>query len=95
MKSTAPDAVVSVRLGNTVLQQLDELAGEMDRSRSYLIAEAVREFVEREYARLLHVREGEADIDAGRSLSGEEMRAWVDSLKSRPAVRGRAKRRAR
>ncbi len=83
MATTTSDAVVSVRLNLELLRQLDELAGEMDRSRSYLIAESVREFVEREYAHLLHVREGEADIDAGRALTGEELRAWVEDLKSR------------
>jgi predicted transcriptional regulator len=81
METTAKDSVVSVRLDSEVLGQLDELAAEMDRSRSYLIAEAVREFVEREYAHLLHVREGEADIEAGRSFSGEEVQGWLDELK--------------
>ena len=95
MAITTSDTVVSVRLATEVLQQLDELAGEMDRSRSYLIAEAVREFVEREYAHLLHVREGEADIATGRSLTGVEMRAWVDNLKSSRAPQARAKRRSR
>ena len=85
------DAVVSLRLDGEVLPQLDELAGEMDRSRSWLLAEAVREYVEREYAHLMHVHEGEADIDAGRALTGEAMRAWVDDLKTR---RGRPKRRS-
>jgi len=83
METTTSSAVVSVRLDVEILRQLDDLAVEMDRSRSYLVAEAVREFVEREYAHLLHVREGEADIDAGRALTGEELRAWVDDLKSK------------
>ena len=48
MRTTAKDTVISVRLDNALVGQLDELAAEMDRSRSYLIAEAVREFVERE-----------------------------------------------
>ncbi len=82
MESTIKDTVVSVRLNSETLGQLDELAAEMDRSRSYLIAEAVREFVEREYAYLLHVREGEADVQAGRTLSGEEVRGWLDELKA-------------
>jgi predicted transcriptional regulator len=46
----------------------------------------VREYVEREYAHLMHVREGEADIDAGRALTGKAMRAWMDDLKTRAAV---------
>jgi predicted transcriptional regulator len=95
MAITTSDAVVSVRLDAEALQQLDELASEMDRSRSYRIAEAVREFVEREYAHLLHVREGEADIEAGRTLSGEEMQAWVNDLKAGRAGHSRAKRRSR
>ena len=79
--TTTGDSVVSVRLDSEVVSQLDELAGEMQRSRSFLIAQAVREFVEREYASLVAVREGEADIEAGRSLEGDKVRAWFEELK--------------
>jgi predicted transcriptional regulator len=92
MKITKTDAVVSVRLPADVLGQLDELAGEMDRTRSYLIAEAVREYVEREYAHLLDVREGEADIEAGRSKTGDEMRKWIEHLKAGAVGPGRRSR---
>src|SRR5258708_5156400 len=81
MVTTTSDSVVSVRLDSDVVGQLDELAGEMQRSRSYLIAQAVREFVEREYASLVAVREGEADIESGRSLDGNDARAWFEDLK--------------
>lgn len=74
--------VVSVRLDADVISQLDELAGEMQRSRSFLIAQAVREFVEREYGSLVAVREGEADMESGRSLEGDEVRAWFQKLKN-------------
>ena len=46
-----------------------------------LIAQAVREFVEREYASLLAVRESESDIEAGRTLEGDGARAWFEDLK--------------
>jgi predicted transcriptional regulator len=82
MTTTTGDSVVSVRLDSDVVSQLDELAAEMQRSRSYLIAQAVGEFVEREYASLVAVREGEADIQAGRSIEGDEVRAWFEDLKS-------------
>jgi RHH-type rel operon transcriptional repressor/antitoxin RelB len=82
MVTTTSDSVVSVRLDSDVVSQLDELAGEMQRSRSFLIAQAVGEFVEREYASLVAVREGEADIEAGRSLEGDEVRAWFEDLKN-------------
>jgi RHH-type rel operon transcriptional repressor/antitoxin RelB len=80
--TTTGDSVVSVRLDSDVVSQLDELAGEMQRSRSFLIAQAVGEFVEREYASLVAVRKGEADIEAGRSIEGDEVRAWFEDLKS-------------
>jgi predicted transcriptional regulator len=80
MATTIKDSVLSVRIESEVLGQLDELAVEMDRSRSYLIAQAVREFVEREYAHLLAVREGEADIAAGRRVPHEKVAAWADGL---------------
>jgi predicted transcriptional regulator len=81
METTACDSVVSVRLDSDVVSQLDELAGEMQRSRSFLIAQAVREFLEREYTSLVAVREGEADIKAGRSIEGDEVRLWFKALK--------------
>jgi RHH-type rel operon transcriptional repressor/antitoxin RelB len=82
MATTTGDTVVSVRLDSDLVSQLDELAGEMQRSRSFLIAQAVGEFVEREYASLVAVREGEADIEAGRSIEGDQVRAWFEDLKS-------------
>jgi len=97
MATTTGDSVVSVRLDSELIGQLDELAGEMQRSRSFLIAQAVREFVEREYAALEAVREGDADIAAGRALSGQEAREWFANLKAGGAREDRAagKRRSR
>jgi predicted transcriptional regulator len=82
VETTTNDVVVSVRLDGDVVGQLDELATEMQRSRSFLIAQAVREFVEREYPSLVAIREGEADIQAGRSLEGADVEAWFADLKA-------------
>ena len=76
------DTVVNARIGRDILAQLDEIAGEMQRTRSFLIAQAIREFVEREYAFLCAVREGESELDAGRSASHEEALQWVAQLKT-------------
>jgi predicted transcriptional regulator len=82
MPTTTRDAVVNARLDSEILGQLDELAAGMQRTRSFLIAEAVREYVEREYAHLCAVREGDADAEAGRHLTGDEMAAWIEKLKA-------------
>ena len=36
--------------------------------------------MEREYAHLCHVREGEQDLEAGRKVAHEEIEGWVDDL---------------
>ena len=72
------------RLRPETIKQLDELAAEMGRTRSFLIEQAVQEFTEREYAFLSAVREGEADVEAGRTLSHEEVLRWMEELKARP-----------
>jgi predicted transcriptional regulator len=69
-------------MGRDILAQLDEIGAEMQRTRSFLITQAVREFVEREYASLCAVREGESDLDAGRCVSHEEALKWVARLKA-------------
>jgi predicted transcriptional regulator len=84
--TTTTDTVVNVRLGGEVLEQLDELAREMDRSRSYLIEQAVREFVEREYASLSAVEEGECEIEAGKGIPHEQVSSYIDDL-----VRGKGR----
>ena len=80
--TTTKDIVVNARIDRETVSQLDEIAAEWKRKRSYLIAEAVREFVEREYASLLAVREGEADFEAGRFLTHEEAVKWFEDLKA-------------
>jgi predicted transcriptional regulator len=85
--TTVKDSVVSVRIETETLQQVDELAAEMDRSRSYVIAQAVREFVEREYASLSAMRDGERELAGGKGIPHDQVSAWVDDLiagKGRP-----------
>jgi predicted transcriptional regulator len=86
MPTTPSDIVVNARLDREILTQLDEIAAEMERTRSYLIGQAVREFVEREYAFLAAVRAGEADLDAGRHFTHDQALKRVADLKAGRAV---------
>jgi predicted transcriptional regulator len=83
VRSTRNDTLVNASIDQDILQQLDEIAAEMQRTCSYLIAQAVSEFVEREYAALCAVREGESDIGAHRHLTQEAALKWVEDLKAR------------
>jgi predicted transcriptional regulator len=71
------DIVLSIRLDAETVEMLDELAGEMERSRSNVAARAIREYVEREYATLCDTCAGEKDSAAGRWVSPDEMDAWL------------------
>ena len=79
--------VLSIRLEPELVAQLDELAAEAERSRANLIARAVREYVEREYASLTALREAEGELAEGKGVPHEQVAAWVDDLlagKGRP-----------
>jgi predicted transcriptional regulator len=75
MDATAP---ISARIDAGVLNDLDRLAEQYDRSRSWLVAQAVREYVERETEFLEFVKVGEDDIAAGRVYTQEEVEAWLE-----------------
>ena len=71
------EVVLSIRLDGETVKILDELASEMERSRSNVAARAIREYAEREYAVLCDIRQGEQDVAAGRWVSPDEMDAWL------------------
>ena len=76
-KAAPKDIVLSVRIDPETVGMLDELAREMDRSRSAVAARAIREYAEQEYATLCAVREGEKDIAERKWVSTGEARAWM------------------
>jgi predicted transcriptional regulator len=81
------DVVLSIRLEPEIVAQLDELAVEMERSRANVIARAVREYVEREYASLTAIRDAERELDDGKGVSNDQVERMLDDLtagKGRP-----------
>ena len=62
-----PDSsTLTVRLSNETKAQLATLAGRTRRTRSFLAAEAIAAYVERELAVVEAVERGRADVRAGR-----------------------------
>jgi len=86
VKAAPKDIVLSVRIDVQTVGMLDELATEMDRSRSAVAARAIREYAEQEYATLCAAREGEKNLAEGKWVSTSEARAW---MKDRVAGRKR------
>jgi len=74
--------MTSVRMPDELCQRLDSLGEQEQRSRGWLIKDAVSEYLERKERNaqmLKETREAMDDVTAGRLLDGEEVMAWVES----------------
>lgn len=74
--------MTSVRMPDELLAQLDATAEKLQRSKGWIINNAVREYLareEREAQRLAETREALADIQAGRVIEAEPILDWLES----------------
>ena len=72
----------SFRLDKDIEGKLDDVAQSLRRSKSWIINDALRHYIEREERRQRMLRETEeaiADLEAGRIVSGEEVMSWLES----------------
>jgi len=76
MTKTAP---VSVRLEPVLNDQVTSIAAALDRPRSWVIEQAVRDFVAVQQWQLAAIDEGLQAADAGRIVAHEDVVAWVQS----------------
>jgi predicted transcriptional regulator len=70
---------ISVRLDAGVKRRLEALAKRSLRSKSFLAAEAIAQYVEAEEWQLGEIQEGLRDLDAGRTVSHEDVSTWMRS----------------
>ena len=74
--------ITSVRLNSDIERPLDLLAKKLDRSKSYLINQAVREFVARqsvEEIRWEQTLEAIESINRGEAIDEDDVNAWLNS----------------
>lgn len=73
-------SVTTIRLTEELSEELDRIADETQRSRSWLINQAVKEYVVRTHTDSERWQETLAALDsvkAGRTVEGEEVDAWL------------------
>ena len=70
---------LSIRLRPGTKAKLESLAKSTRRSRSFLAAEAIEAYVDREAWQLAEIQAGIQDLDEGRSIGHEEVRHWLQS----------------
>jgi predicted transcriptional regulator len=80
---------MTIRLDPAVKDRLGRLAEDTRRSRSFLAAEAVAAYVDRELSVIEGIEQGLADTKAGRTVPHAEAMAQLDSV-IEEAERGQA-----
>lgn len=78
---------LSARVPKEFLDEVDTLARALNRDRAWIVEQAVRQYVQAEAAFLAAVRQGRADIAAGRFVTHEEMDAELDRIDAEVAPR--------
>jgi len=73
--------VVTAKLPEGLVSEMDEVAGRIDRSKSWIVRQAVAEWLAEEQRRYELTLEGLRDFDEGRTIPHEEVLAMVEQRK--------------
>ena len=87
-----PSTTFTVRVGTDVKMRLEKTAKSTGRSRSFLAAEALSDYLDVNEWQVAGVRKG--TLDRGESVPHEQVKAWVNSWggkRERPAPKRSAK----
>jgi predicted transcriptional regulator len=72
--------VITAHVPEPLAEKVDDFAAQMERSRGWIVKQALAAWIEREEEHHRLTLKGLADIDAGRVVDHETVRAWADSL---------------
>lgn len=74
-----PSSTVTVRVTLGERERLKAMADATGRSLSWLAGKALREYLERESWQVEAIHKGIEDADAGRTVSHQAVKEWVES----------------
>ena len=75
-------SITSIRLADDIDKPLELLASKLDRSKNYLINQAIKEFLARqslEESRWADTLEALESIKSGKSIAESDVNAWLNS----------------
>jgi predicted transcriptional regulator len=81
---------MTIRIPNELKSQLEQLAHETRRSKSFLAADAVAAYVAREMEIIEGIKQGIADMEAGNLIDHEDAMAELDAALAEAKTRKRA-----
>jgi predicted transcriptional regulator len=85
---TMPSTTFTVRVESEVKKRLEKLAKSTGRSRSFLAAEALNEYLDVNEWQVAGVKRAMASLDRGEGIPHQEVKDWVNSWgrkRERPA----------
>jgi predicted transcriptional regulator len=74
--------VVTAHVPMELAAKVDAIAARRDRSRGWIMKQALSAWVEQEEQRYRLTLEALADVDAGRTVDHDDVEKWVESLDS-------------
>ena len=78
--------VITAHVPGPLAKKVDELAASMERSRGWIVKEALAAWVVQEEERTQWTLDALADVDAGLTVDHEAVRAWAASLGTEGAL---------
>lgn len=74
--------VLTAHVPLSLAEKVDELAARLERSRGWIVRQALAAWVDQEEERRRLTLEALADVDAGHVIDHQSVQAWADSLDS-------------
>jgi predicted transcriptional regulator len=84
--------VLTAHVPLPLAEKVDELAARLERSRGWIVKQALSAWIDQEEERHRLTLEGMKDVDAGRVIDHQAVQSWAESLgtrKPRPPPRRR------
>ena len=72
--------VLTAHIPLPLAEKVDQLAARLERSRGWIIKQALSSWIDQEEERSRLTREALADVDAGRVIDHQAVQAWAESL---------------
>lgn len=72
--------VLTAHVPLPLAEKVDQMAARLERSRGWIVKQALTAWIDQEEERSRLTREALADVDAGRVIDHQAVQAWADSL---------------
>jgi predicted transcriptional regulator len=74
--------VLTAHIPLQMAEKVDQMAVRLERSRGWIMKQALSAWIDQEEERSRLTREALADVEAGRVIDHQSVQAWADSLDS-------------